>query len=60
MSKDVADPLRADETFGIPNVSLFYRHFVPTQPADFLFWSGSDRIDGKSINHSNHVQVQSW
>ena len=29
--KDVADPLRADEKFVIPNLSLSYRHFVPTQ-----------------------------
>ena len=47
MSKDVADPLRADEKFMIPN--LTYRYFVPTHPSHSWFWSGSDRIDAKSV-----------
>ena len=48
MSKDVTDPLRADEKFVIPNISLFYRQFVPTHPSHSWFWSGSDRNDAKS------------
>ena len=48
MSKDVANPLRADEKFVIPNLSLSYRHFVPTHPSHSWFWSESDRIDAKS------------
>ena len=48
ISKDMADPLRADETFGIPNLSLSYRHFVSTHPSHSRFWAGSDRIDAKS------------
>ena len=47
MSKDVADPLRADEKFVIPNLSLTYRHFVPKHPSHSWFWSGSDRIDAE-------------
>ena len=48
MSKDVADRLRDDEKFVIPNLSLSYRHFVPTHQSHSWFWSGSDRIDAKS------------
>ena len=49
MSKDVADPLRADEKFVIPNLFLFYHHFIPTHPSHSWFSSGSDRIDAKNI-----------
>ena len=48
MSEDVADLLRADEKFVIPNLSLSYRHFVSMHPSHSWFWSGSDRIDAKS------------
>ena len=58
MSKDVADPLRADEKFMIPNLSLSYRHFVPTHPSHSRFWSGSDRIDVKSALWLH--QILSW
>ena len=45
MSKDVTDPLRADEKFMIPNLSLSHSHFVPTHPSNSCFWSGSDRCE---------------
>ena len=48
MSNDVADPLRADGKYVIPNISLSYRHLLLTHPSDSWFWSGSDRIDAKS------------
>ena len=48
MSKDVGDPLRADEKFMIQNLSLSYRHLVPTHPSHSWFWSGFERIDAKS------------
>ena len=47
MSKDVGDPLRDDEKFMIKNLSLSYRHFVPTHPSYSWFWSESHRIDPK-------------
>ena len=48
MSKEIGDPLRADEKFMIQIFSLSYRHFVPTHPSHSWFWSGSHRIDAKS------------
>ena len=48
MSKEVADPLRADYKFVIPNLSLSYHHFVPTHPSYSWFRSGFERNDVKS------------